>query len=145
MANGSEIDATTMPVQHSSTGYGAASISADPEGNPLKLSSRPGAKLLSLHAPSRYVIDVPEGAVRFLAEGTLSEKALAQKNGGTVEFELYGIEKIGLDQQGLAATDFVARLAQKRGKLLPIWPQRGATSSLGTDARCISTRPSRNY
>jgi hypothetical protein len=125
MADGTEIDITALPIVHSSVGYGTASTTLDPEGTPLQIAAKPGAKLLSVHAPSKVVIDVPKGAVRFIAEGFLSDKAMAQKTGGTVEFSAYRLPTVPPSQKGLPEPAMIAALSKHYGKLLPIWPQEG--------------------
>jgi hypothetical protein len=126
MQDGTEMDATSFQAIHSTVGYGRASTSVDPEGNPLKLKGRPGAKLLSVHAPSRYVIEVPDGAVRFVAEGTLSDKALSETQGGSVGFEIHRLPRLAENVRGRTPPKTVIPgLETVYGKLQPIWPQEG--------------------
>jgi hypothetical protein len=125
MQDGSEVDITSLPCLHSSVGYGKASTQVDPEGNPLIIKSMPGAKLLSVHAPSNYVIEVPKGAVRFRATGTLSDKAVAEKVGGTVEFGVSRIPVTAPGQKGLRVPDMVKAMERRYGEWTPIWPQEG--------------------
>ncbi|OWU64669.1 MAG: hypothetical protein CBB60_008655, partial [Armatimonadetes bacterium Cent15-Ar3] len=76
-------------------------------------------------APSNYVIEVPKGAVRFRATGTLSDKAVAEKAGGTVEFGVSQIPVTAPGQKGLRVPDMVKAMERRYGEWTPIWPQEG--------------------
>jgi hypothetical protein len=121
MSDGSVIDATTVKPELVSSGYGEVSTTKDPEGKPLTVASRPGAKLWSAHAPSRIILRVPAGAVKFESECALGDRAMSMQQGGTVNFYVGVIREDRTKMPGFTFSP----VGSEFEKATKVWPQQG--------------------
>lgn len=127
MLDGSTVLLSTLKPIRSQSGYGPVSTTLDPENNPLHVGGQLPKNAISAHAPSEVVFDLPVGAVRFFSECTLTDKALAQKFGGTVSFEAIGLSKPkGLPQEGIRYKFDPTQFGiPSTAKVTRVWPQVG--------------------
>lgn len=88
-ADGSEIRLTEVEWKSAVSGWGSVRVNANAGGQQLRSAGRPVEYGIGTHSNSVIAYNVPDGAVRFKAQGVLDEGGTQQKISSSVDFRVY--------------------------------------------------------
>ncbi len=92
LADGSEVDVTTLKILRNVAGWGTTHVNSNLEGGTLSIDGTKYDKGIATHANSILIFDLPEGAARFSAKAGIDNTGTDQGSKSSIEFFVYNFD-----------------------------------------------------